>query len=140
VVRFSSWFDFVMGHLWLGLGAWRRAISRFERAAARRPGWAAPLAALALHHARKERPPQALAAFRRALEADRPWVEGNIYAMRALARVFLRRAEEVEKSGRVDIARGLIEEMLALDLRRVPSELRFELTRRQEHLRQRSAA
>ena len=60
--------------------------------------------------------------------------------MRALARVFLRRAEEVEKSGRVDIARGLIEEMLALDLRRVPSELRFELTRRQEHLRQRSAA
>ncbi|MEQ9075462.1 MAG: HEAT repeat domain-containing protein, partial [Sandaracinaceae bacterium] len=36
VVRFSSWFDFVMGHLWLGLGAWRRAISRFERAAARR--------------------------------------------------------------------------------------------------------
>ena len=57
-----------------------------------------------------------------------------------LARVFLRRAEEVEKGGRVDIARGLVEEVLTLDLRRVPSELRFELTRRQEQLRTRASA
>jgi hypothetical protein len=99
-----------------------------------------PLAALALHYARSDRPPQALAAFRRALEADKGWVERNLYAMRTLARIFLRRAEEVEKSGRVDIARGLIEEVLSLDLRRVPSELRFELSRRQEQLRMRSAA
>ncbi|HJL14145.1 MAG TPA: hypothetical protein RMH99_00745 [Sandaracinaceae bacterium LLY-WYZ-13_1] len=140
IVRFSSWFDFVMGHVWLALGAARRAVARFERAAGRRPGWAAPLAAIALHHARSDRPPQALAAFRRALEADRGWVERNVYAMRSLARIFLRRAEEVEKNGRVDIARGLIEEVLSLDLRRVPSELRFELTRRQEQLRMRSAA
>jgi hypothetical protein len=40
----------------------------------------------------------------------------------------------------VDIARGLIEEVLALDLRHVPSELRFELSRRQEQLRTRSVA
>jgi tetratricopeptide (TPR) repeat protein len=140
VVRLSSWFDFVIGHVWLAMGAARRAVSRFERAAGRRPGWAAPLAALALHYARGDRPPQALAAFRRALEADRGWVEKNVYAIRTLARIFLRRAEEVEKSGRVDIARGLIEEVLSLDLRRVPSELRFELSRRQEQLRMRSAA
>ncbi len=138
-VRLRSWIDFVIGHFWLALGGIKRAVARFEKAAARRPGWAAPLAAIALHHARKERTAQALAAFRRALEADRRWVERQVYVVGALARVFLRRAEEVEKGGRVDIARGLIEEVLALDLRRVASELRFELNRRQEPLRLRSA-
>jgi hypothetical protein len=140
VVRFSSWLDFVLGHMWLALGGARRAMARFERAAARSPGWAAPLTAIAMHHARSERPGQALAAFRRSLEADRSWVEKNVYAIRTLARIFLRRAEDVERSGRVDIARGLIEEVLSLDLRRVQSELRFELTRRQEHLRTRGAS
>lgn len=139
IVRLKSWWDFMMGNVWLGLGASRRAVRRFERAAGRRPGWAVPLAALAMHHARKERPAQALAAFRRALEANRSTVEGNLIAIRVLARIFLRRAEEVEKIGRVDIARGLIEEVLTLDLRRIPSELRFELTRRQEQLRMRGA-
>ncbi|HEY8431221.1 MAG TPA: HEAT repeat domain-containing protein [Sandaracinaceae bacterium] len=139
VVRLRSWTDYLIGHLWLAVGGVKRAFARFERAAARRPGWAAPLAAIALHHARKERTALALAAFRRALEADKRWVERQVYVVGALARVFLRRAEEVEKGGRVDIARGLIEEVLALDLRRVASELRFELTRRQEQLRLRSA-
>lgn len=138
-IRLRSWIDFLMGQLWLTIGGIKRAVARFERAAARRPGWAAPLAAIALHHARQERTPQALAAFRRALEADRRWVERQVYVVGTLARVFLRRAEEVERGGRVDIARGLIEEVLALDLRRVASELRFELTRRQEQLRLRSA-
>jgi len=135
IVRLQSWWDFVMGHLWLGLGSSRRAIKRFERSASRRPGWVHPLAALALHHARKDRPAQALAAFRRALEIDRGSLERNLYAIRELARIFLRRADDVEKTGRVDIARGLIEEVLSLDLRRVPSELRFELSRRHERLR-----
>ncbi len=138
VVRFRSWFDFLLGHLWLGVGAARRAIACFERSAGRRAGWAAPLAAIALHHARRERTAQALASFRRALEVDRRWVERQVYVVRSLARVFLQRAEEVERGGRVDIARGLIEEVLALDLRHVPSELRFELSRRQEQLRTRS--
>ncbi len=139
IVRLQSWWDFVMGHLWVALGSSRRAIRRFERSAGRRPGWVHPLAALALHHARTDRPAQALAAFRRALEVDRGALEGNLYAIRALARIFLRRAEDVEKTGRVDIARGLIEEVLSLDLRRVPSELRFELSRRHEQLRLRSS-
>lgn len=138
-VRLRSWIDFVVGHLWLALGGIKRAVARFERAAARRPGWAAPLAAIALHHARQQRTAQALAAFRRALEADRRWVERQVFVVGTLARIFLRRAEEVERGGRVDIARGLIEEVLALDLRRVASELRFELSRRQEQLRLRSA-
>jgi len=139
IVRFTSWWDFAIGHVWLALGASRRAIRKFERAAGRRPGWALPLAALALHHARKDRPAQALAAFRRALEADRGTVERNLYTIRVLARIFLRRAEEVEKTGRVDIARGLIEEVLSLDLRRVPNEVRFELSRRHESLRLRGS-
>ncbi len=139
LVRLWSWIDFVMGNFWLALGAAKRGVGRFERAAARRAGWAAPLVAIALHHARKERTAQALAAFRRALEADHRWVERQVYIVRVLTRTFLRRAEEVERGGRVDIARGLVEEVLALDLRRVSSELRFELSRRQEQLRLRSA-
>ncbi len=140
IVRLLGWWDFLIGHLWLGLTASRRAIARFERAASRRPGWSPPLTALALHHARKDRPAQALAVFRRALEADRPAVEGNLYGIRVLAKIFLRRADEVERTGRVDIARGLIDEVLSLDLRRVPGELRFELARRQERLRLRGSA
>lgn len=139
-VRIWSWLDFVLGHVWLALGAARRAVACFERSAGRRAGWAAPLAAIALHHTRKRRTAQALATFRRALEADRRWVERQVYVVRPLARIFLQRAEEVERGGRVDIARGLIEEVLALDLRHVPSELRFELSRRQEQLRTRSVA
>lgn len=140
VVRARSWLDFVLGHLWLALGGAGRALACFERAAGRRAGWAPPLVAIALHHARMERTAQALGSFRRALEADRRWVERQVFVVRPLARVFLQRAEEVERGGRVDIARGLIEEVLALDLRRAPSELRFELTRRQEQLRGRSVA
>lgn len=140
VVRMTSWLDFVTAHFWFFLGGVKRGIARLERAASRRPGWAAPSAALALHHAREERPAQALTAFRRALESDKGWVEKNVFAMRTMVRIFLRRAEEVEKSGRVDIARGLIEEVATLDLRRVPSELRFELSRRQEQLRARGMA
>jgi tetratricopeptide (TPR) repeat protein len=135
IVRFRSWFDFAMANFWLVLGAATRAIARLEQAATRRPGWAAPLAALALHHARHDRSAQALGAFRRALDADRRWVERQTFVVRPLARAFLRRAEEVERAGRLDIARGLVDEALALDLRRVQTELRFELGRRQERLR-----
>ncbi len=140
MVRLRSWADFVVAHLWLAIGGAKRAIARFERSSARRAGWAPPLAAIALHHARKERTAQALAAFRRALEADQRWMERQVLVIGVLARVFLRRAEEVERGGRVDIARGLIEEVLTLDLRRVSSELRFELSRRQEQLRTRASA
>jgi hypothetical protein len=55
--------------------------------------------------------------------------------MRALARSFLRRSEQVERDGRFAIARGLLDEVMALDLRRAPSSLRFEIGRRYEALR-----
>lgn len=140
-VRLRSWWDFLLGRVWLTIGGAKRALQRFERAAGRRPGWVAPLLATALLHARRpERTALALGAFRRALDADRQAVERNGLAMPTLARVFLRRAQEVERDGRHDIARGLIEELGALDLRRVPSELRFELGRRREQLRRRSTA
>ncbi|MBC7173423.1 MAG: hypothetical protein H5U40_13370 [Polyangiaceae bacterium] len=77
----------------------------------------------------------ALGAFRRALSADRVRLERNPIIVRALARAFLRRAEEVERDGRTDIARGLLGEALAFDLRRAPSTLRFELKRQHELLR-----
>jgi hypothetical protein len=134
-VRFRAWTDYMVGILWLSVGMMGRAIARFERAAVRRPGWARPLLSLALIHARKNRHAHALTEFRRALEADRTVVESNPAAMRAFTRSFLRRADEVERDGREDIARGLLEEATSLDLRRAPSALRFEVNRRHEALR-----
>ena len=40
----------------------------------------------------------------------------------------------MERAGRVDVARGLFDEVLELDLRRVPSNVRFELRRRRQAL------
>ncbi len=77
----------------------------------------------------------ALAAFRRALSADRDWVEAQIGVARAVARTFLRRAEEMERAGRRDIALGLLDEVRTLDLRRVDEPLRFEIGRRADRLR-----
>jgi tetratricopeptide (TPR) repeat protein len=116
------------------IGAASRAVAWFELAAARRPRWPAPLAAIALAHVRQGEPARALGAFRRAIEADRAWVERERPVVRTLANVVLRRAEEMEQSGRLDIARGLLEEVLELDLRRVPSNVRFELRRRRQAL------
>ncbi len=133
--RFSSMKDYLVGQLWLAFGAIERAVGRFESAARKRRGWAAPLVHLAMAHLRREEHAQALAAFRRAIEAERGWVERDGRVARAIARCFLRRAEEMQRDGRVEIARGLLEEVLALDLRRAPSALQFEIRRRHEALR-----
>ena len=71
----------------------------------------------------------------RALSADREWVEGQVSLARAVARTFLRRAEEMERAGRRDIALGLLDEVRMLDLRRVEEPLRFEIGRRADRLR-----
>ncbi len=138
MARLGSLKDFAIGHLWLMVGALGRAVGRFEGAAERRPGWATPLIAIALAYARKSRWAPALAAFRRAIEVDRARVERQPVVIRSVARCFLRRAEEMERDGRHEIARGLLEEALALDLRRAPSALRFEVSRRHEAMRARA--
>ena len=70
--------------------------------------------------ARGEQYALALPAFRRAIELDRPRIERNHILVRAMAKSFLHRAEQVEREGRDDIARGLVGEVLTLDLRRAP--------------------
>jgi HEAT repeat protein len=130
--RLRAFADWLAGRAWLALGARDRAARCLERAAARHPAWAAPLVALAEGFGPDESA-HALTALRRAVERDRAWVERH--GARALARVFLRRADESEKAGRSEVARGLLEEVLALDLRRAPSGLRFELERRLGTLR-----
>ncbi len=132
--RFRGHIDFALGHVWMAVGALGRAVAWFELAAVRRPRWPAPLAAIALAHVRQGEPARALGAFRRAIEADRSWVERERFVVRTLAEVVLRRAEEMERAGRFDIARGLLEEVLELDLRRVSSNVRFELRRRRQAL------
>ena len=56
-----------------------------------------------------------------------------------MATTFLRRAEAVEREGRVDIARGLVDEALSYDLRRAGAEVRMALSeRRKTHLAEES--
>jgi HEAT repeat protein len=116
-------------------GASRRANSLFEAASALLPGWLSPVRALALLHARRKDVAASLAAFRRALDIDREQLEADDHAVSVMAATFLRRAEAVEREGRVDIARGLVDEALSYDLRRAGAQVRTALSeRRQTHL------
>ena len=130
-----GWRDYAMGRFWLLLGRSAWAVARFESAAARRAGWASPLIGIGMAFARREQYAMALPAFRRALEVDRPRIERNPILVRAMAKAFLHRAEEVEREGRDDVARGLVGEVLTLDLRRAPGTVRFELKRKHDVLR-----
>lgn len=130
-----GWRDYFMARLWLLLGRVTWAIARFESAAARRDDWAAPLIGIGMAFARREQYARALPAFRRAIEVDRPRIERNPILVRAMAKSFLHRAEQVEGEGRDDVARGLVGEVLTLDLRRAPGTVRFELQRKQDVLR-----
>ena len=113
-------------------GSRRRASSLFEAAATLLPEWLAPVRSLALLHARRKEVAAALAAFRRALDIDRTELEADAHAVSVLAATFLRRAEAVEREGRLDIARGLIDEALSYDLRRAGAEVRMALRERRE--------
>jgi tetratricopeptide (TPR) repeat protein len=130
-----GWRDYFMGRLWLLLGRVTWAIARFESAAARRDDWAAPLIGIGMAFARREQYALALPAFRRAIEVDRLRIERNPILVRAMAKAFLHRAEQVEREGRDDVARGLVGEVLTLDLRRAPGTVRFELKRKHDVLR-----
>ena len=116
----------------LVFGARRRANSLFEAAAALRPGWLSPVRSLALLHARRRDVASALAAFRRALDIDRAALEADPHAISVLAMTFLRRAEAVEREGRLDIARSLVDEALSYDLRRASAQARLALSERRE--------
>lgn len=130
-----GWRDYFMARLWLLLGRVTWAIARFESAAARRDDWAAPLIGIGMAFARREQYALALPAFRRAIEVDRLRIERNPILVRAMAKAFLHRAEQVEREGRDDVARGLVGEVLTLDLRRAPGTVRFELKRKHDVLR-----
>jgi len=121
-----------LAYLCLMFAAVRRASVLFEAAAALRPGWLAPVLALAFLHARRRDVPAALSAFRRALDIDRAALEADERAINLLAMTFLRRAEAVEREGRVWIARGLVEEALSYDLRRASAQTRLALSERRE--------
>ncbi len=135
-----GWRDYFMARLWLLLGRVTWAIARFESSAARRDDWAAPLIGIGMAFARREQYALALPAFRRAIEVDRPRIERNPILVRAMAKSFLHRAEQVESEGRQDVARGLVGEVLTLDLRRAPGTVRFELQRKHDVLRREKAS
>jgi HEAT repeat protein len=122
----------VFAHACLLFAAARRAGALFEAAAALRSGWLPPVLSLALLHVRRNAVAPALAAFRRALDIDRAALERDPDAISALAKTFLRRAEAMEREGRLDIARGLVEEALSYDLRKADPEVRLALAERRE--------
>ena len=134
-VRLRALRHHLMGRLWQLMGARGRALARFEDAAKCRPDWAVPMLAGGMMHAMRKEYAQALSLFRRALDAERSRVERNPLVIRYVAHCFLRRSEQVEQDGRLAIARGLLDEVMSLDLRRAPSSLRFEIGRRHETLR-----
>jgi HEAT repeat protein len=131
---------FVAARLWQLIGARNRALTRFEQAAQCWQAWALPPLMAGLLHMSSAEYALALPLFRRALEAERRRIEHSPLLMRYVAACFLRRAEQVERDGRHAIARGLLDEVLSLDLRRVPSSLRFEIGRRHEAMRLTRAA
>ena len=130
IVQIRARWNAAIARVWLALGMNARAIARLEAAAIMLPAWAAPVVDIASQHARMGEHAQALTSFRRALEIDRSAVERSSHAIALAAQAFLRRAEAVASDGRADVARGLLEEALALDLRKAPSELRFALSER----------
>jgi HEAT repeat protein len=134
-VRLRALRNYAIGRTWQLLGAHQRALKRFEEAVRCRPDWAVPMILAGTIYAAHDDYAQALALFRRALELARRSVERNPLVIVHVARCFLRRSEQVERDGRIAIARGLLHEVLTLDLRRVPSSLRFEIGRRHETLR-----
>ncbi|MBN1655756.1 MAG: HEAT repeat domain-containing protein [Deltaproteobacteria bacterium] len=138
-VGFDARWSLFIGHLWLLLGLLNKAVARFEAAASLRPGWVVPVLAVAMAYARREQYAQALYAFRRVLEIDRSVVEQSPAKISALSRCFLRRADMVERGGRPDIAYGLLEEVLNLDLRKASSALRVAIIQRHEQLRSKRA-
>lgn len=75
---------------------------------------------------------EALSIWRRAIEIDRDVVQRR--AIRALSRTFLRRAEAMRQEGRRDVARGLLDEVLSLDLSRAPIALQQAIRRERERL------
>ncbi|MEZ4288144.1 MAG: HEAT repeat domain-containing protein [Polyangiales bacterium] len=135
VATVRGWWDFALGHVWLLFGSLHRAVARFESASRRRTGWPSPLIALAMSFARRDQYALALPAFRRAMAIDHKRVERNPIFVRTLAKSFLRRAEQVDREGKHDVARGLLGEVLTFDLRGAPSAVRFELQRLYELLR-----
>lgn len=126
---------YLAGRAWQLLGATSRALTRFEAAVICWPDWAMPMIVAGMLYAARDDYAQALSLFRRALALSRTRIEKNPLIIRHVARCFLRRSEQVERDGRRAIARGLLDEVLSLDLRRVPSSLRFEIGRRHETLR-----
>lgn len=126
---------YLSGRLWQLLGSTPRALARFEAAVICWPDWSMPMIVAGMLYAARDDYAQALGLFRRALALSQSRIEKNPLVIRHVARCFLRRSEQVERDGRLAIARGLLDEVLTLDLRRVPSSLRFEIGRRHETLR-----
>jgi len=122
------------------VGLHARALKRLDRAIVRARDLASPWVAKGRLFESRGSSAEALVVFRRAIEIDRAFVERTPTAVRAVARAFLKRSEATLREGRRDVAQGLLDEVLALDLRRVPASLRQALQREREKLAREEAS
>jgi tetratricopeptide (TPR) repeat protein len=135
VRQFVGFRHYLVGMIFMALGLRDRAIGRFSAATEVLTWWAIPLISIGAIYAKQHDYGQALSAYRRALEREPGRVQANVITMRLLSRCFLRRAEQLTKEGRRDIAAGLVAEANRLDLRKAPAVIRFELARLERALK-----
>lgn len=135
VRQFVGFRHYLVGLVFMALKLRDRAIRRFKAAGEALGWWAIPHISIGAIYAKRGEYGQALVAYRRALEREPARVQANAITMRLLSRCFLRRAEQLIKEGRRDIAAGLVAEANKLDLRKAPGVIRFELMRLERALR-----
>lgn len=125
---------FLLGLLWLALWQRPRALAAFSAAARLDPRAAAPHLREAALHAASSRDDLAIAAYRRALRANRRWVLRRPSWVQRLLRSYLRRADALVARRRRREALTLLDEVASLDLRQADLDLRLAMTRRRDRL------
>ena len=135
--RFRCLMHVFVADVWRRMGAPVRALRRLDLAIETARDVADPWILKGLILEARQSDAEALGVWRRAIEIDRDVVQRR--AIRAVARTFLRRAEATRQEGRRDVARGLLDEVLALDLSRTPIALQQAIRRERERLAQEDA-
>jgi len=130
--RFRCQMHVFVADLWRRAGFPVRALRRLNLAIEMARDVAEPWILKGMILEARQSDAEALGIWRRAIEIDRDVVQRR--AIRAVARTFLRRAEATREEGRRDVARGLLDEVLALDLSRAPIALQQAIRRERERL------
>jgi len=132
--RLRSVGHYFVGLFWAALWQRGRALDSFTIAARLNPGAATPHLREATIHAANSRDDLAIDAYKRGLEANRPWVLDRPTWVRKLGRAYVRRADQLVARRRKREALALLDELASLDLRHAGLDVRLALARRRDRL------